>query len=55
VSPNYENVMRLATLAAIVVGMIVLFVGFREVLWNSLLDDLDGAAQEVGEFFKRKA
>ncbi len=51
VPPSYRNVMRLGTMLAVIVALAILFVGFRTVLWNELLDDLAVAAARVGNFF----
>ncbi len=51
VPPSYHNVMRLASLLAIVVGLAVVFIGFREVLWDELLDQLNDAAVRAGDYF----
>lgn len=51
VPPSYEGTLRLATLAAAGVGLIILLFGFRAVLWNELLDELNDAATRAGTFF----
>jgi len=54
IPPNYETVMRLATLVAIMIGMVILFFGLREVLWSQLVDDLTEHAEMVGDYFSNK-
>ena len=51
VPPSYQGTLRLITLAAAAVGLIVLLFGFRTVLWNELLDELSDAATKAGTFF----
>ncbi len=51
VPPSYQGTLRLITLAAAAVGLIVLLFGFRAVLWNELLDELNAAATQAGTFF----
>lgn len=51
ISPRYEGTLRLATVAAAAVGLIILLFGFRTVLWNELLDELNDAATRAGTFF----
>jgi len=51
VPPSYQGTLRLATLAAVAVGLIILLFGFRAVLWNELLDELNAAATRAGTFF----
>ena len=46
-----QSTLRLATLAAAAVGLIILLFGFRAVLWNELLDELNDAATRAGTFF----
>ncbi len=49
--PSDQGTLRLATLAAAAVGLIILLFGFRAVLWNELLDELNDAATRAGNFF----
>lgn len=51
IPPQYETVMRFATIIAILASMIVLLVVFRGVLSNDLLNELREAAQRSGDFF----
>ncbi len=51
VPPSYQGTLRLATLAAAAVGLMILLFGFRAVLWNELLDELNDAATRAGTFF----
>ena len=51
VPPSYQGTLRLATLAAAAVGLIIVLFGFRAVLWNELLDELSEAATRAGTFF----
>ncbi len=51
VPPGYQGTLRLATLAAVAAGLIILLFGFRAVLWNELLDELNDVATRDGAFF----
>ncbi len=48
IPPNYKTVMRLATVAAMVIAAVCLLVGFRGALWNDLLQGLETAAEQAG-------
>lgn len=49
--PAHHAVMRLATVAALAVGLAVLFFGLRQVLRHDLLSELEAAAEKTGGYF----
>ncbi len=51
VPPNYQAYMRLATVLGVAIGLIVLFVGLRQVVSAQVLGSLSAAAEQLGTFF----
>lgn len=51
VQPNYQAYMRLATVLGVAVGLIVLFIGLRQVVSAQVLGSLTEAAEQLGTYF----